>query len=114
MALLTLNLPTGSVRFDFPAETAQELKQALDRLILTLKAIATPLAPGSKKIPQKPFEYVYTGSIFLEIFCNPNLYPSPFAAKVLLTVRDSQMRLTVETELSQMMEDMSQFLESVN
>jgi hypothetical protein len=57
-------------------------------------------------------EYRYTGDIFLEVFCNPNIYPSPFAAKVLLTVRDDRLRLTSEAELTQLIEDLNLFLEN--
>jgi hypothetical protein len=56
-------------------------------------------------------EYRYTGDIFLEVFCNPNIYPSPFAAKVLLTVRDDRIRLTTEAELTRLLEDIGQYLE---
>jgi hypothetical protein len=56
-------------------------------------------------------EYRYTGDVFLEVFCNPNIYPSPFAAKVLLTLRDEKIRLTTEAELTRLIEDIEQFLE---
>jgi hypothetical protein len=56
-------------------------------------------------------EYRYTGEVFLEVFCNPNIYPSPFAAKVLLTVRDDRIRLTTEAELPRLLEDLGQYLE---
>ena len=56
-------------------------------------------------------EYRYTGDVFLEVFCNPNIYPSPFAAKVLLTIRDERIRLTTEAELTRLIEDIGQYLE---
>jgi hypothetical protein len=56
-------------------------------------------------------EYRYTGDVFLELFCNPNIYPSPFSAKVLLTVRDDRLRLTTEAELTRTIEDIDRYLE---
>ena len=48
--------------------------------------------------------------MFLEVFCNPNIWPSPFAAKVLITLRDDRIRVTTEAELSQLHEDISAYL----
>jgi hypothetical protein len=58
-------------------------------------------------------EYQYTGDVFLEVFCNPNIWPSPFAAKVLITVRDERIKLTTEAELTRMMDDVNQYLDQV-
>ncbi|GAC1483629.1 MAG: hypothetical protein NVS2B14_21700 [Chamaesiphon sp.] len=58
-------------------------------------------------------EYQHTGDIFLEIFCNPNIWPSPFAAKVLITLRDASIRLTTEAELTRLIEDLNQYLDRV-
>ena len=55
-------------------------------------------------------EYQYTGDVFLEIFCNPNIWPSPFAAKVLITLRDDRIRLTTEAELTRLIEDLTEYL----
>lgn len=109
MAQLTLNLIQGSVSFNFTPEAAQDLQKNIDQLMNSLKAIATNAASGSRPSPQKSMEYRYTGEVFLEVFCNPNIYPSPFAAKVLLTVRDERIRLTTEAELTRLMEDLEQF-----
>jgi hypothetical protein len=111
---LTLNLIEGSVSFSFSAQSARELKAALDELVARLKAVAAKPTPGgSKPTPQRPVEYRYTGEVFLEIFCNPNIWPTPFAAKVLLTVRDASIRLTTEAELTRMIEDVNQYLDQV-
>jgi len=56
----------------------------------------------------------FSGDIFLEIFCNPNIWPSPFAAKVLITLRDDRIRLTTEAELTRVIEDVSQYLEQIS
>ncbi|BAY32447.1 MULTISPECIES: hypothetical protein [unclassified Tolypothrix] len=113
-APLTLNLVEGSVSFSFSAQAARELKAALDELMVRLKNVAAKATPGGGKVtPQPPVEYRYTGEVFLEIFCNPNIWPTPFAAKVLLTVRDVSIRLTTEAELTRVIEDVNQYLEQV-
>lgn len=110
---LTLNLTEGSVAFHFTPQAAQNLQAAIAALMHTLKANAakTPGAGGSRAGHQPPMEYRYTGDVFLELFCNPNIWPSPFAAKVLLTLRDDRIRLTTEIALSQLQEDLNQYLE---
>lgn len=111
---LTLNLVEGSVSFSFSAQAARDLQQAIAQLMERLKAVAAKATPGTKASPQKPLEYRYTGDIFLEIFCNPNIWPTPFAAKVLITIRDASIRLTTEAELTRVREDISQYLEQVD
>jgi hypothetical protein len=110
---LTFNLVEGSVSFSFTSQAARELKSAIAGLIQSLKITSSKVTSGSsgKTDPQKPMEYRYTGDIFLEIFCNPNIWPSPFAAKVLVTVRDDRIRLTTEAELTRVIEDINQYLE---
>ena len=108
---LTLNLVQGSVQFSFSVAAAQELKGALTELIHTLKAKTTATAGTSRPKPVKPTEYRHTGDVFLEVFCNPNIWPSPFAAKLLLTVRDERIRLTTEAELTRIIEDVNLYLE---
>ena len=110
---LTLNLMEGSVSFSFTAQAAQELKAALTGLLESIKAIAATATPGGRANPQKSVEYRYTGDVFLEIFCNPNIWPTPFAAKVLVTLRDDRIRLTTETELTRLIDDVNQYLEQV-
>ncbi|GAB1538874.1 hypothetical protein NUACC21_15380 [Scytonema sp. NUACC21] len=111
---LTLNLVEGSVSFSFSPEAARELKAALDKLMQSLKAVsAKASSSGGKPTPQSPMEYRYTQEVFLEIFCNPNIWPTPFAAKVLLTIRDLNIRLTTEAELTRVIEDVNQYLEQV-
>lgn len=109
---LTLNLVEGSVSFNFSAQAARDLQAAIAILMDRLRATATKVTPGGAvPSPQKPVEYRHTGDIFLEVFCNPNIWPSPFAAKVLITVRDERLRLTTEAELTQVIEDINQYLE---
>ncbi|MBD2039381.1 hypothetical protein [Microcoleus sp. FACHB-672] len=112
---LKLNLIEGSVSFSFSPQAARELQGALAELMVKLRAVAnkTAVGGGGKPSPQKPMEYQHTGEVFLEIFCNPNIWPSPFAAKVLITLRDERIRLTTEAELTRTLEDVNQFLEQV-
>jgi hypothetical protein len=110
---LTLNLVEGSVSFSFTAEAAQELKASLTKLVESLKVVAAATTPGARANPQKSVEYRFTGDVFLEIFCNPNIWPTPFAAKVLITLRDDRIRLTTEAELTRLIEDVNQYLEQV-
>lgn len=107
---LTLNLTEGSVSLSFTPEAARDLKSAIAQLMESLKANAAK-TPGGRPTPQKPMEYQYTGDVFLELFCNPNIYASPFAAKVLITLRDDRIRLSTEAELTRVIEDLNQFLE---
>lgn len=111
MASLTLNLVEGSVAFSFTPDAARELKVVLTDLVSSLKVTASKTTPGSKATPQKPIEYRYTGDVFLEIFCNPNIWATPFAAKVLVTLRDDRIRLSTEAELSRVIDDVNQYLE---
>jgi hypothetical protein len=110
-AQLKLNLVEGSVTFSFTPTAAQDFQAEISTLMESLKAVANK-TPGSKAQPQPSMEYQYTGDIFLECFCNPNIWPSPFAAKVLITVRDDRIRLTTEAELTRTIEDLSEFIEA--
>lgn len=110
MTQLKLNLGEGSVSFSFTPEGARDLKAALAQLMESLKATASKPA-GTKAAPQKSMEYRYTGDVFLELFCNPNIWATPFAAKVLITLRDDRIRVTSETLLTQLNDDLNQYLE---
>ena len=109
MSQLTLNLETGSVSFDLPSEAVRELKGTLDEMMVRLKAVVKA-GTGKGRSPQKSVEYRYRDDLFLELFCNPNIWPSPFAAKVLVTLKDERLRLSTEAELSQVFEDVNQCL----
>jgi hypothetical protein len=111
---LRLNLVEGSVSFSFTPSAAKDLQTAIAGLMDSLKVTASQVSKGGadRAQPQKPMEYRYTGDIFLELFCNPNIWPSPFAAKVLITVRDDRIRLTTEAELTRVIEDLNQYLEN--
>ena len=110
---LTLNLVEGAVSFTFSLEAAQDLRTAIAQLMVALKA-NTKTTPGSKASAQPPLEYRHVGEVWLEIFCNPNIWSSPFAAKVLVTVRDAHIRLTTEAELTRIIEDINLYLEQAS
>jgi hypothetical protein len=109
MAQFTLNLLQGAVTFNFTPEAAKTLQSEIQQLMQRLKASATSTG---RPTPQKSMEYRHVGDVFLEVFCNPNIYPSPFAAKVLITLRDDRIRLTSEAELTRLIEDIEQFLQA--
>jgi hypothetical protein len=108
---LTLNLLEGSVSFNFSEESARKLQTALYHLTQQLKTTVSKPTGMNKPHPQPPMEYQHTGEVFLEIFCNPNIWPTPFSAKVLITVRDERIRLTTEAELTRITDDINQYLE---
>lgn len=108
---LTLNLGEGSVSFQFAPTAARDLQATLTTLVNCLKANANKPGTPVKTAPQPPMEYQYTGDVFLEIFCNPNIWASPFAAKVLITLRDDRIHLSTEAELSRLIEDLNQYLD---
>jgi len=111
MTQLTLNLIQGSVSFNFTPDAAQNLRQEISKLMESLKEVTLQQKSGSKPSAKVPMEYQYTGNIFLELFCNPNIYPNPFSAKVLVTIRDEHLRLTSEAELTRLIEDLEKYLE---
>lgn len=108
---LKLNLVEGSISFRCSQEAALELKAALLELMNSLKQVAQASTAGQRPTPQPAMEYQHVGDVFLEVFCNPNIWPSPFAAKVLITVRDDRIRLNSEAELTRILEDVTTFLD---
>ncbi|WP_396135738.1 hypothetical protein [Chamaesiphon sp. VAR_69_metabat_338] len=108
---LIFNLASGSVSCGFTATAARELQAKLNEIALTLKAKTAQTDLSRKPTPQPPIEYQYTGDVFLEIFCNPNIWANVFVAKVSITLRDDRIRLSSETELTRIIEDVERFVE---
>jgi hypothetical protein len=111
---LTLNLGEGSVTVAFTPDAARELQQEILALTEHLKANAAQALAGQavgKATPSRSTDFCHNGAVRLEVFCNPNIWPSPYAAKVLITVRDENIRLSTEAELSRVTEDLNQYLE---
>jgi len=113
MTQFTLNLLQGSAAFPFNAEAAGHLQAEIGNLMQSLKAIAARPS-GQRPQPQPSLDYRHVGEVVLELFCNPNIYPSPFAAKVLVVVRDERIRLNAEAELTRLIEDLNQYLEQAS
>ncbi len=111
-AQLVFNLAGGSVACGLTLTAAQELQTKLHEIVQILKAKTAQMPSSSgKPQPVRPIEYQYTGEVFLEIFCNPNIWANPFVAKVLITLRDDRIRLSSEAELTRIIEDVDRFVE---
>jgi hypothetical protein len=108
---LLLNVASGSVSCGFSATAAQELQAKLNEIVRVLKAKAAQSTIGGKPTPHPSIEYQYTGDVFLEVFCNPNIWANVFVAKVSITLRDDRIRLSSETELTRIIEDVERFME---
>jgi hypothetical protein len=110
---LIFNLASGSVSCGFTLPAARELQAKLNEIVGVLKAKTAQIAGGEsvKPKPYPPIEYQYTGDVFLEIFCNPNIWANVFVAKISITLRDDRIRLSSEAELTRTIEDVERFVE---
>jgi len=108
---ITLNLDQGALQFTFCPEAASGLHQALIDMMQQLKQRAAQVGAPSLTPQAKPMEYRHSGEVFLEVFCNPNIWASPFAAKALITLRDDRIRVTTEAELNRLYEDVQVYLD---
>ncbi|MCM1983569.1 hypothetical protein [Lyngbya confervoides] len=111
MSKLTVNLIQGSVSFDFSTEAAQALQSEISALMQAFRTPAGPKTTGDRPQAKPSLDYRFSGPLLFECFCNPNIWPTPFAAKVLITLREERLRLTTEAELTQLMEDLNQYLD---
>lgn len=108
---LTLPLAQGSLTLPLSVASATALQAQLDQLREAFRASASsPSGPSSPKQPQANLEFQQREPLFLEIFCNPNIWPTPFAAKLLITLKSPLIRLSVEVELPQLQEALAEFL----
>jgi hypothetical protein len=110
---LVFNLASGSVSCALTATAARELQQQLNEIVQVLKAKTAATSEGGKFKPHRPIEYQYTGDVFLEIFCNPNIWANVFVARVLITLRDDRIRLSSEAELTRIIEDVDRFIAQI-
>jgi hypothetical protein len=108
---LVFNLASGSVSCGFTPTAAKELQAKLQEIVSALKD-KTAATPGTvvKAKPSPAIEYQYTGDVFLEIYCNPNIWASVFVAKISITLRDDRIRLSSEAELTRIIEDVDRFV----
>jgi hypothetical protein len=105
---LTFQTADGSVSVAMDLVQAQALQQALDALIQSLKEVAA--TSGQKKTPHPATEYHHRGELYFELFCNPNIWPSPYAAKALVTIKSSTLKVSTEVELSRFRDDLQEFM----
>jgi len=108
---ITFNLEQGAMQFNFSRQAALELQAALVEIMQLLKQRAAQGGEPTPKTQAQPMEYQYTGDVFLEVFCNPNIWASPFAARALVTLRDERIRVTTEAELNRLYEDVLTYLD---
>ncbi len=99
--MLVLNLPEGSLGVALNRQAAADLREQLERL---KQCWQQPVPP-----PRPELNWSYTDTVYLEFFCNPNLWPSPFAAQVLVTVRHPQVQVSTQIGLPQLLEDVALF-----
>ncbi|MEN9274738.1 MAG: hypothetical protein Q6J44_07965, partial [Gloeomargarita sp. DG02_4_bins_56] len=95
--MLVLNLPAGSLRVAFSATAAADLAHQLQ--IFKHSWQHTP--------PRPELNFIYDETLYLELFCNPNIWPSPFAAQVLVTVRHPQIQVRTQMGFMQLLEDVA-------
>lgn len=107
---LTLNFAGGSVSCLLPLAAIKTLETEISILMERLRAAS---AQTGKKTAQPNTEYRFAEGIFFEVFCNPNLWSSPFAAKVLLTLKTDLVRISAELDLNQLREDIQQYYQNV-
>jgi hypothetical protein len=105
---LTFQTAEGSVSVAMDLVQAQTLQQALDALVQHLKEVAA--TSGQKKIPHPVTEHSHRGEVYFELFCNPNIWPSPYAAKALVTIKSPTLKVSTEVELSRFRDDLQEFM----
>jgi hypothetical protein len=106
-----LNFATGSVSFPLSVAGASSLQTELEALITDLKTVA---AGSQSKGPVRSTDVLHKEEgLRLELFCNPNIWPSPHAAKVLVTLKADSLRFSTEVELPRLLEDLGQHLATV-
>jgi len=105
--MLHLHLADISVRVRHSMSGAVLLEEHLRLLVERIK-----LAQANRKQPQPAVEYRQTEPIFIEVYGNPNLWPTPYAARVLVTLKSPDMHLSGEAELPRLLEDVRAFVEA--
>ncbi|APB34161.1 hypothetical protein GlitD10_1835 [Gloeomargarita lithophora Alchichica-D10] len=99
--MLILNLPEGSLGVAFSPAAAVDLAQQLHTLKHSWQNSPPP--------PRPELNFVYSDNVYFELFCNPNVWPSPFAAQVLVTVRHPQVQVSTQIGLPQLLEDVASY-----
>ncbi|WP_287127856.1 hypothetical protein [Candidatus Cyanaurora vandensis] len=102
---IQLHIADVSLRVRFSVVEAVRLDTDLRELMERIKQ-----AQANRKQPQAAVEYRQREPIFVEVYGNPNLWPSPFAAKVLVTLKSTEIQVSGEAELTRLLEDVQEFL----
>jgi hypothetical protein len=97
----------GSLTLPLPASTAETLDQDLTSLLQAWQG-SPPQPVWERIMPLIPNE------ITLEVFCNPNIWVAAHAARLLLTLKTTQIKVSVEVMLTQFHEDLTLFRESLS
>lgn len=100
--MLTLHLPDGTLRVGLADQAASDLLSRLQALHRSWQQAVPP--------PRPQLDVVYADPVRIEFFCNPNLWPHPSAAQVLVTVRHPQVQLSAQMPLPQLLADLEAWL----
>lgn len=106
-----LNFATGSLGFPLSAAAAQALQTDLQQLVQHLKAAGSSTKQGSP-LPETNF-FHREDPWRLEAFCNPNIWSSPHAAKVLISLKGNGIRFSTEVELPRLLDDLGEYLAQI-
>ncbi|MEN9204632.1 MAG: hypothetical protein Q6K99_04065 [Thermostichales cyanobacterium BF4_bins_65] len=90
----------GSVTLPLTRPQAEDLQRSLENLARTWQ--------GSPPYPL--WEVQMRGEVTVELFCNPNIWPSRHGAQVLLTAKTPLLKVSFELPLTQLLEDVGVFL----
>lgn len=97
--MLVLHLPEGAIKVVFSPVAAADLADQLQRLKYSWQ----------HPTPRPELNFVFNDTVYLELFCNPNVWPSPFAAQVLVTVRHPHVQVSTQMSLPQLLEDVASY-----
>jgi hypothetical protein len=79
----------------------------------SMKAATQASSGGKPSHPKSRWSIDLPEMSFSKFSAIPTSGLVPFAAKVLVTLRDERIRLTTEAELTRVIEDVNQYLEQV-
>jgi len=112
---LSLHVGETTISFPFKPQQAQAISSSIKSLLETFAAKQKAERPKRWDM----MEYRYKGDPdgvgveYLEVFCNPNAYSTPFDAKLLVTLATQQgIKVTTEARLSAIKSDIDQFIEA--
>eukprot|EP00877_Chromochloris_zofingiensis_P005412 jgi/Chrzof1/14872/Cz09g19030.t1 len=110
---LSLHVGETTITVPFAAEQAQQLTAGFNKLLQTFSDKQKAERPKRWEMMEVKFKGDSTkGELeYMELFCNPNAYPTAFDAKLLITIRGSGgIQVTTEGRLSAIKSDLDAFL----